>query len=365
MSPRRLLAPRLGIAAVLLGCSAIAAPLSAQTIDEFPVPTAGSKPQCIAPGSDGNLWFTETAASKIGKITAEGLISEYTVHSNSGGLSLDVRCLAPGPDGNVWFTTSGTPGGRIGKITTSGVITLYPHVFPGQLYAITAGPDGAMWFTETTPTFHNTIGRITTGGAFSEYPLPDVGTLIVASGIVAGPDGNIWFAQAGAQEIGSITPDGATITAYPTTGFFPAGITVGPDGALWFTEGGASRGLGQITTDGIVTQYDIPSLPANVVAGPDAALWLTEGNKIAMDQDRPESRDHGDPRPDAGLAARRHRGRARRQHLVHRADRQQDWTRQPGPVGLVRKRSRSRAARGGPRGPHVRLPAPLTTGGIP
>lgn len=281
MSPRRLQASRLGIAAALLAGAAIAAPLSAQTIDEFPISTANSKPQCIAPGSDGNLWFTETGASKIGKITAEGLISEYAVHSNSGGLSLDVRCLAPGPDGNIWFTTSGTPGGRIGKITTSGVITLYPHVFPGQLYAIAPGPDGAMWFTETTPTFHNTIGRITTSGAFSEYPLPDVGSLIVASGIVGGPDGNIWFAQAGAQEIGSITPDGATITAYPTTGFFPAGITVGPDGALWFTEGGASRGLAQITTDGTVTQYDIPSLPANVVAGPDAALWITEGNKIA------------------------------------------------------------------------------------
>ena len=280
MSSSRLHDSRLAFAAALLAAAVIPS-LSAQTIDEFPIPTAGSKPQCIAPGADGNLWFTETGASKIGRITPAGQISEFTVHSNSGGLSLDLRGLAPGPDGDLWFTTSGTPGGRIGKITTSGVITLYPHVFPGQLYAITAGPDGAMWFTETTPTFHNTIGRITTSGDFSEYPLPDVGNLIVASGIVAGPDGNIWFAQAGAQEIGSITPDGATITAYPTTGFFPAGITVGPDGALWFTEGGASRGLAQITTDGTVTQYDIPSLPANVVAGPDGALWLTEGNKIA------------------------------------------------------------------------------------
>jgi streptogramin lyase len=274
------LSPILSAAVVLLACGAAGA-LPAQTIDEFPIPTAASQPQCIVLGSDGNLWFTETAASKIGKITPDGLISEYTIHSNSGGQILDVRCLAPGPDGNLWFTTSGATGGRIGKMTTSGVITNYPHVFPGQLYAITAGPDGALWFTETTPSFDNTIGRITTNGDHTEYPLPDSGVLIAASGITSGPDGNVWFTQAGANEIGSITTDGATITGYPTPGFLPAGITTGPDGDLWFTEGGRAIGIGQMTTAGDVTLYVIPSLPSNIVTGPDGALWITEGNKIA------------------------------------------------------------------------------------
>jgi virginiamycin B lyase len=285
---RRRSALRLGAAALLAGAG-FAASLSAQTIDEFPIPTAGSKPQCIAAGADGNLWFTETGASKIGRITPDGQISEFTVHSSSAGLILDLRCLSPGPDGNLWFTTSAVlrvgpvlePKGRIGKITTTGVITLYPHTFPGELYAITAGPDGAMWFTETTPSQDNTIGRITTTGDHTEYPLPDSGFLIVASGITAGPDGAIWFAEAGAQEIGRITTDGATIDAFPTPGFLPSGITNGPDGNLWFTEGGTSIGIGQITTGGEVTQFDVPSLPANIVTGPDGALWLTEGNKIA------------------------------------------------------------------------------------
>ncbi|HEY1249900.1 MAG TPA: virginiamycin B lyase [Thermoanaerobaculia bacterium] len=269
----------------------LAAPFAArgQTIDEFVVPTANAKPQCIVPGPDGNLWFTEGGARKIGKITPDGQITEYAVHSNSGGLSLDVQCLTTGPDGDIWFTTSALlhrgpltePRGKIGKMTTTGVVTVYPHEFEAELYAITPGPDGALWFTETTLFNENTIGRITTSGDFTEYPLPDPGALIAASGIVAGPDGRIWFTQAGAQEIGTITTDGETITSYPTPGFLPAGITVGPDGALWFTEGGTAIGLAQITTDGDVTQYDIPSVPANVVTGPDGALWLTEGNKIA------------------------------------------------------------------------------------
>jgi len=137
-----------------------------------------------------------------------------------------------------------------------------------------------MWFVETTASLNNTIGRITTTGEHTEYPLPNAGFLIVASGITSGPDGNVWFAEAGVQEIGSITTDGATITGYPTPGFFPSGITTGPDGALWFTEGGASTGVARSTTGGEVTQFTVPSLPANIVAGPDGAMWFTEGNKI-------------------------------------------------------------------------------------
>ena len=34
---------------------------------------------------------------------------------------------------------------------------------------IVAGPDGALWFYETGS---NRIGRITTGGQISEYPIP-------------------------------------------------------------------------------------------------------------------------------------------------------------------------------------------------
>ncbi len=134
---------------------------------------------------------------------------------------------------------------------------------------------------ETTPSLDNTIGRITTSGDHAEYPLPGSGVLIVASGIVAGPDGALWFAQAGANEIGTITTDGATITAYPTPGFLPASITNGPDGNLWFTEGGTSFGIGQMTTGRRGHAVAVPSLPGNIVTGPDGALWLTEGNKIA------------------------------------------------------------------------------------
>ena len=38
------------------------------TISEFAIPTAGSRPTAITSGPDGNLWFTEADANKIGMI---------------------------------------------------------------------------------------------------------------------------------------------------------------------------------------------------------------------------------------------------------------------------------------------------------
>ena len=44
---------------------------------------------------------------------------------------------------------------------------------------MTVGPDGALWFTETLPNPGGSIptgkiGRITTAGAITEYPVPDL-----------------------------------------------------------------------------------------------------------------------------------------------------------------------------------------------
>ena len=59
----------------LLGWSAIG---DAQTITEFPVPTAESGPQGIAAGPDGALWFTEMEGGNVGRITTAGTITEFS-----------------------------------------------------------------------------------------------------------------------------------------------------------------------------------------------------------------------------------------------------------------------------------------------
>src|SRR3954453_20804550 len=49
------------------------------TVTEFKLPTGLTFVKQIVKGPDGNLWFTENAAtaSKIGKITPTGQITEY------------------------------------------------------------------------------------------------------------------------------------------------------------------------------------------------------------------------------------------------------------------------------------------------
>jgi virginiamycin B lyase len=67
---------------VLAGAAAgIAERALAQTITEFPVP--GTTPTGITVGSDGALWFTETAAGQIGRITIAGVITEFPIPTPS------------------------------------------------------------------------------------------------------------------------------------------------------------------------------------------------------------------------------------------------------------------------------------------
>ena len=67
---------------------------------------------------------------------------------------------------------------------------------------IAAGPDGALWFTEGA----NNIGRITTSGVFTEYPIPTADSALI--GIAAGVDGALWFVEQIGNKIGRITTSG-------------------------------------------------------------------------------------------------------------------------------------------------------------
>jgi virginiamycin B lyase len=84
------------------------------------------------------------------------------------------------------------------------------------------------------------IGRITTDGLITEFPLPAGSS--DPYGIAAGPDGALWFTEPGGAKIGSIptsaTPANPQITEFPISSGPSnlAGITAGPDGALWFLE---------------------------------------------------------------------------------------------------------------------------------
>ena len=137
--------------------------------------------------------------------------------------------------------------------------------------AITPGPDGALWFTTG-----RTIGKITTAGQITEYPIP-VSTNSSVANITAGPDGALWFVENNTGKVGRITTAGV-ITEFPlpSSSSSPFAITTGPDGNLWFTEPNGSK-IGRITTAGVITEFSA-NAPFLITAGPDGNLWVTETN---------------------------------------------------------------------------------------
>ncbi len=176
--------------------------------------------------------------------------------------------IVAGADGALWFIERGT--GAIGRITTAGEISEFPIAAGGVLSSLAAAPDGSIWFAESSA---GRIGRITNGGSVSEFSILEGGQPI---GIAFGPDGNIWYTNA-AGTIGRLAPDSSVVEfAVPSGEAY--GIAAG-DNSLWFTEPGANK-IGRMGTGGGgAIEYTVPTSngrPTAIVAGGDHNYWFIE-----------------------------------------------------------------------------------------
>ena len=127
------------------------------------------------------MWFTEYIhharlddTGAIARIDPSGRIHEYVVR---GPGESRPEGIVAGTRGDFWFVDADD---RIGRITTTGRVTLYPIPMPGQPTGhfrdqgramptgITLGPDGNIWYTALCS---NRIGRVTPSGSLSEVPI--------------------------------------------------------------------------------------------------------------------------------------------------------------------------------------------------
>lgn len=85
----------------------------------------------------------------------------------------------------MWFTLLLA----VGRISTTGVVTLFDLQPQRGLNGIVSGPDGNLWFIESNT---RAVGRISTDGKIAEFPIAAESFL---KDLSFGADGNLWVLE--------------------------------------------------------------------------------------------------------------------------------------------------------------------------
>ena len=127
----------------------------------------GSKPLSIVV-RDGALWFSEAAGNRVGRITMDGMVTEFPIPSHDS----QPRAMVTHPDGSIWFVETST--NALGRIDRDGRIIEHKVLTPNaSLRGVTVGADGDLWYTANSA---NKIGRMAPDGTVvGEYRYPDAG----------------------------------------------------------------------------------------------------------------------------------------------------------------------------------------------
>lgn len=230
----------------------------------------------VGPGPAG----AEQAAPKVPGVPSAGpTIATYPVPTADAGIESLVR----GADGQLWFTES--KGWKLGRITTGGVITEFPVAPQGGSTGPTnmvSASDGYLYFLTDTSA---RLRRATTAGVVE--PMGSYG--LGQGGYLAGArDRGVWSTKLGPSDgvmrlwVDPVTDqlDGWEL---PTSYGMPTPMAVAADGALWYGDAfGHLRRIDDARPDqgGTERSYPVQWTNANYDAtslafGADGALWAT------------------------------------------------------------------------------------------
>lgn len=211
----------------------------------FDLPRDYAAPHCLAADSQGNIWFVEIGANRVGKFDPRK--KEYieylipTPEAQPHGITVD-------KDGIVWFTQAGKD--KIGRLDPkSGMITDFP-VPPGgtregaqggvgRIHTPMMGKDGFLYasnqwlssIVKLDPKTGQTWEFMTQTRRASPY------------GIQVDLDGNLWFAAVGSEFVGKLDTKTGTITEHktPTPKSGPRRLTLDPEGKIWYAAWNAHK----------------------------------------------------------------------------------------------------------------------------
>lgn len=206
----------------------------------------------------------------------------FDVPTPSAGLS----DIVAGPDGALWFNEQSNF--AVGRITTTGVVTEYP-IAREPYSALGDGPSaivssgGSLW---TLANVGSTIDAVSTAGTATRLyaNLNQSATNIVADG-----SGGVWAASltgAGGGPVSGglfrVDPPSGQVSNYrnPRFGgqFQPLPMAAGPDGVAWFADDG--QAIRSIDPTGKITAYPIHGsgkmLVTSLALDRRGDVWFTE-----------------------------------------------------------------------------------------
>ncbi len=269
------------------------------------MPTPYSAPLAIAADAKGEIWFTESNASKLARFDPENqTFTEFTVPWPG-----DMWGIAADPRGFIWFTDySGrgnvNPGGTIiaggnGRIVRFDIATknftsiLVPTnaSFPMRL---TLDQEGRVWFTDFVG---NKIGVYDpSSNSLREYLIPTNSS--GATDLTFDGEGNLWFSESAVHQLGEFNPKNESFIEYPLGGdtaseivSSPVGLAVDRDDEVWVADHGGNWIVEFSPSSQAIVKYPTHfppedvypiSLVNDVLIDSKGRIWFTEhgGNSI-------------------------------------------------------------------------------------
>jgi virginiamycin B lyase len=209
---------------------------------ECSVPTPDSQPVDVAVGSDGSIWFTESAGRKLGRLVpATGVITEYDPSAQQPPLPCPVlgpwSAAVSGPD--VWFTD---PAGEQLMRFHLPLTRFYPFwtpTWPSSPQVVALSRVGDPWLTELTG---NNVANYTwnSNGLWLEVSVPTPSS--EPYGLALDGD-DVWFTEKLGNKLGHVVGGTTSVGEFPlpTAASEPTDIVVDAAGCAWYAAPGADR----------------------------------------------------------------------------------------------------------------------------
>jgi len=190
-------------------------------------------PNELALDKQGNVWFTELNADRLGRLDpGTGHITQYALSTKASVQTLYPYGVTVDFHGMVWFTESGTNQlGRMDPVT--GALHLFAAPGHVQLMEIVTDLQGTIWITSFTPGLLFRLDPDT--GTFTSYTAPSTNSALY--GLLVTQSGDVWVTILAENVIARLDIAAHQFIYYhiSVSNSQPLGLVMDARHALWFT----------------------------------------------------------------------------------------------------------------------------------